>query len=297
MGGGGKGKSVITVATAVFHAIKHATGWFAGSHHSFAAIWESINRIWVKLQVLWIKIKLLLEDKLQPILEKLEKLRNFYEEHIKPYIEKLEKLYSNFLKAYLAWKLLVERKLTTIFEIIENFLVPKVTWLDNALKHLQEIFSAFSKDIADKIGQMRKIIWRNTIEKIYETERKIVKYVHQVFVPLDKFVHSLQVFKRDHIDPLQRGLKGLEKDLQAVITKEKKPHPTFAFQSGNIYGRQMLEAWLGAFREWEIEVGPIEIEEVEIYETLKKQTADDPKKIPQEEKELYEIFEKRALMQ
>jgi len=294
MGGGGKGKNVIKPVTAVFHAVTHALGWETGERHGYLSLWEQIRRIWVKLQVMWLRWKIVYGEKLRPILEKLEKLRKFYEEKIKPWLQKLDKWLSNFIKAYLAWKILIERKINYIFEVIENFLVPKVRWLDNVLRHTQQIVSVVSKKLASQIEKVRNTIYKYTIDKIYETERKIVRYVHQIFVPVDKFVYGLKALKEKHIDPLAQGLKGLSEDISKIIDKQGKPRPTF---SADVVETGLIEFWDEYLRTTptpHVIVGPPLVEIDEIYKELEATTSEDPEKLPDEEKEIYEALEEEV---
>jgi len=294
MGGGGKGKSVIRPITAVFHAVRHALGWEVGERHGYFSLWEQIRRIWVKLQVMWLKWKLYLEDKLRPVIEKLEKLRKWYEKHIKPWLQKLDKALSSFIKVYLAWKILIERKINYIFEVIENFLRPKVVWLDNTLRHLQQIFSVFSKNIANRIEQVRINIWNATLGKLYETEKRIVRYVHKVFVPIDRFVYGLKAFKQKHIDPLAQGLKGLSEDISKIIDKQGKPRPTFSADVVDTGLKEFWDEYLRAHPKPHVYVGPPIIEIDEIYKELEATTSEDPEKLPDEEKEIYEALEEEV---
>ena len=294
MGGGGKGKNVIKPVTAVFHAVRHALGWEVGEKHGYFSLWGHIKKVWTKLQVMWLKWKLYLENKLRPIIDKLEKLRKWYEKHIKPWLQKLDKALSSFIKAYLAWKILIERKITYIFEIIDNFLRPKVVWLDNTLRHLQQIVSVFSKDLANKIEQVRTNIWNATLGKLYELERRVVRYVHQVFVPVDRFIYGLKAFKQKHIDPLAQGLKGLSEDISKIIDKQGKPRPTF---SADVVETGLIEFWDEYLRTTptpHVIVGPPLVEIDEIYKELEATTSEDPEKLPDEEKEIYEALEEEV---
>jgi len=294
MGGGGKGKSTIKVVTAVFHAVRHALGWETGERHSYLSLWEQIKRIWVKLQVMWLRWKLILEEKLKPVLNQLEKLRKWYEKHIKPWLQKLDKWLSNFIKVYLAWKILIERKLNYIFNVIENFLVPKIRWLDNVLRHTQQIVSVVSKKLATQIEKIRETIYKYTIDKIYETERKIVKYVHQFFVPIDKFIYGLNALKQKHIDPLAQGLKGLSEDISKIIDKKSKPRPTFSADVVDTGLKEFWNEYLRAHPTPHVYVGPPTIEIDEIYKELEATTSEDPEKLPEEEKEIYEALEEEV---
>ena len=294
MGGGGKGKNVIKPVTAVFHAVRHALGWEVGEKHGYFSLWGHIKKVWTKLQVMWLKWKLYLEDKLRPIIDKLEKLRKWYEKHIKPWLQKLDKALSNFIKVYLAWKILIERKINYIFEVIENFLVPKVRWLDNVLRHTQQIVSVVSKKLASQIEKVRNTIYKYTIDKIYETERKIVRYVHQIFVPVDKFVYGLKALKEKHIDPLAQGLKGLSEDISKIIDKQGKPRPTFAADTVETGLREFWDEYLRTTPTPHVIVGPPLVEIDEIYKELEATTSDDPEKLPLEEKEIYEALEEEV---
>ena len=294
MGGGGKGKNVIRPVTAVFHAITHALGWETGERHGYLSLWEQIRRIWVKLQVMWLRWKIVYGEKLRPILEKLERLRRWYEKYIKPWLQNLDRWLSNFVKAYLAWKILIERKITYIFEIIDNFLRPKVVWLDNTLRHLQQIVSVFSRDLANRIEQVRTNIWNATLGKLYETEKRIVRYVHQVFVPIDRFVHGLKAFKQQHIDPLAAGLKGLSEDISKIIDKQGKPRPTFSADVVETGLREFWDEYLRTTPTPHIVVGPPLVEIDEIYKELEATTSEDPEKLPDEEKEIYEALEEEV---
>ena len=294
MGGGGKGKSTIKVVTAVFHAVRHALGWEAGEKHGYFSLWEHIKRIWTKLQVMWLRWKLYLEDKLRPIIDKLEKLRKWYEKYIKPWLQKLDKALSSFIKAYLAWKILIERKLNYIFEVIENFLRPKVVWLDNTLRHLQQIVSVFSKDLANKIERVRTNIWNATLGKLYELEKRVVRYVHQVFVPVDRFVYGLKAFKQKHIDPLAAGLKGLEEDIDKIIDKDGAPRPIFSMNTLTTGWKEFWEEYLRFYPTPHVITPPPPVEVDEIYMELEAISPEDPDKLPPEEKEIYEALEEEV---
>ncbi|RKX61441.1 MAG: hypothetical protein DRP29_00285 [Thermodesulfobacteriota bacterium] len=294
MGGGGKGKNVIKPVTAVFHAVRHALGWEVGERHGYFSLWGHIKKVWIKLQVMWLRWKIVYGEKLRPILEKLEKLRKFYEEKIKPWLQKLDKWLSNFIKAYLAWKILIERKINYIFEVIENFLVPKVRWLDNVLRHTQQIVSVVSKKLASQIEKVRNTIYKYTIDKIYETERKIVRYVHQIFVPVDKFVYGLKALKEKHIDPLAQGLKGLEEDIDKIIDKDGAPRPIFSMNVLSTGWKEFWEEYLRFHPTPYVVTPPPPVEVDEIYIELEAISPDDPNKLPPEEKEIYEALEEEV---
>jgi len=294
MGGGGKGKGVVSVTTAVFHAIRHAFGWESGEKYGYFALWEQIRRIWVKLQVMWLRWKIVYGEKLRPILEKLEKLRKWYEKHIKPWLQKLDKALSSVIKVYFAWKILIERRINYIFEVIENFLRPKVVWLDNTLRHVQQIVSVFSKDLANKIEQVRTNIWNATLGKLYETEKRIVRYVHKVFVPIDRFVYGLKAFKQKHIDPLAQGLKGLEEDIDKIIDKDGAPRPIFSMNVLSTGWKEFWEEYLRFYPTPYVITPPPPVEIDKIYMELEAISPEDPDKLPPEEKEIYEALEEEV---
>jgi len=294
---GGKGGKVVTAINAVAHAVTHAAGWLEGITRIVDPITKQVKALADWIDKTYDRITRWVKEEFKPLTDVYNKYYTWYKRELKPALDRLSKSIDKLATAYTTLKLAIEGKINKLFAYIYSKVEPKFREIDRLLRNLQQLVSAFDRKLAQSIANLRAEIYKHTLKVLYDAERRIMQKTHQIFVPFDKFFGTIEAFKRDHIDPLQKGLEGLSEGLKAVLTPEKKPQPSFAFESGNIYGRQMLEAWLGAFREWEIEVGPIEIEEVEIYETLKKQTADDPKKIPQEEKELYEIFEKRALMQ
>ncbi|RKX60799.1 MAG: hypothetical protein DRP29_01995 [Thermodesulfobacteriota bacterium] len=288
---GGFGRVISSVVSVV---VGFVTRKGKSYKNSLAGVWQAIRDIWDKMHELWEKVKKYVEEKLDPIIKFLKKLEKWYKKYLEPWIRRIDKLLNTYIKLYLAWKIVIERKITYLFNVIDQFLRPKVLWLDNFLRHLQQVVSVVSKSLAAKIESVRRTIYKYTLDLIYRTEKKIVRYVHQVFVPIDRFVYGLQALKQKHIDPLAQGLKGLSEDISKIIDKKSKPRPTF---SADVVDTGLKEFWNEYLRTHptpHVYVGPPVIDIEEIYKELEATTSEDPDKLPPEEKEIYEALEEEV---
>jgi len=288
---GGVGRVISSVVSVV---VGFVTSRGKSYKNSLAGVWQAIRDIWDKMRELWEKVKKYVEEKIDPILKYLKKLEEWYKKYLEPWIKRIDKLLNTYIKLYLAWKIVIERKITYLFNVIDQFLRPKVLWLDNFLRHLQQVVSVVSKSLAAKIESVRRTIYKYTLDLIYRTEKKIVRYVHQVFVPIDRFVYGLQALKQKHIDPLAQGLKGLEEDISKIIDKKSKPRPTFSADVVDTGLKEFWNEYLRTHPEPHVYVGPPVIDIEEIYKELESVTAEDPNLLPEEEKEIYEALEEEV---
>jgi len=263
--------------------------------NTLSGVWNAIRDIWKKIDELWDKVKELVKKKLDPIIKWLKKLEDWYKKHLEPWIKRIEKLLNTYIKLYLAWKIIIERKITYLFKVVEDFLRPKVIWLDNFLRHLQQVFSIFSKKIANRIEQVRYNIWKATLGKLYELERRVVRYVHTFFVPIDRFVYGLKAFKEAYFDPLAAGLKGLEKDIDKIIDKDGAPRPIFSMNVLSTGWKEFWEEYLRFHPTPHVITPPPPVEVDEIYIELETISPDAPDKLPPEEKEIYEALEEEVV--
>jgi len=288
---GGVGRVISSVVSVV---VGFVTRKGKSYKNSLAGVWQAIRDIWDKMHELWEKVKKYVEEKLDPIIKFLKKLEKWYKKYLEPWIRRIDKLLNTYIKLYLAWKIVIERKITYLFNVVDQFLRPKVLWLDNLLRHLQQVVSVVSKSLAAKIESVRRTIYKYTLDLINRTEKKIVRYVHQVFVPIDRFVYGLQALKQKHIDPLAQGLKGLSEDISKIIDKKSKPRPTFSADVVDTGLKEFWNEYLRAHPTPHVYVGPPVIDIEEIYKELEATTSEDPDKLPPEEKEIYEALEEEV---
>jgi len=279
MGGGGDQKKVISEATAQFWGKRHAWGTLKGFLRILEGIWALILRVAELIKYIYTKVKKLIREKFDFLFDLIRKLQKLYNDYIKPILDTLTKTINDLYKLYKVFRALVLGKINELFDIVFGPIMDDIKRLDKALSHLQEIFSAFSKKMADAIRNLRKETTQFVIQKVNEMQNNIIRWTLDKFTPLDKFFNTIESFKRDHIDPLQEGMKGLQEDLGLVLDEEKKPKEEFAWESGNLWGTKLFDEIFGRYIEGQKIVEVLPPEEMELYkemqeveEELKKET-------------------------
>ena len=281
---------IISAATAVASAVTHATQVFGGITHVVKGVFSVFKKVAGKIRWAYDSLKEFVKKKFGFVYKPLKKLWDVYDSTIKPVINKLTKAVEDIWKAYKTFKAVVTGNLNELWEIVTGPIKKDIQRLAKALGHLQEVVSAFSKELADKIGKLRKDLLEHTVYLLNEYQNNMMKWTMKYFTPVDKFFRAVDSLKKEHIDPVKAGMEGLRHDLGLVITPEKKPKPEFVYGVGVMWGSALFKALFEGLPE-KYEIKPPEwVEDKETEDILSEIAKDEPEELPEGEKEIYDAL-------
>ena len=291
----GSAKSVIRVATAIFHAGMHAYGAIKGHQGGLGylgGIWSAITTLadWIDRVLDWIDEHIDWFIR-QTVFWLMSKIHEFYTERIKKELEKLLISYEDLERLYGQMR----ARLLFALEWTLSKLLPK-TWKDiQAMFAMLRDLAAFTYAIVPWVGK-EIFKWTQWLEaRLNEINNWIPKKINDAIRPIireiDKIWANFEAFKRKHIDPLKESMDRLGKHLGTILTPEGKVREEFAEESGNIWAR----VWIGRIRasieRIEVPYKPPSVPTGKIAEILEGLCPEEVEKMPAEELEIYKYLE------
>jgi len=237
----GGGKKVVSVATAVFNAAKHAYGALKGFVNTFSGVYDSFKKAYDTAKNVYDNTIGWVKEHLKPLYDAYNKLRELYDKNVKPILDWVEKTTRELRAAFYAFRGKIWKALNELDRRTFGWIKDLYNRVDNVLRNIQDLASAFSQQLASSIQNLRDQLRRETIGRINEIEKMVFDAVYWLDRMVLQRFETILAWADRHVVKTKKSIDQVLDDIDAALGIDRKPKGRFTREGIKRWGWLLAE--------------------------------------------------------
>jgi len=219
----GGGKKVVSVATAVFNAAKHAYGALKGFFNAFKGAFDVFKDVYNKVKKFYDDTIGWVHEKFKPLFEAYNKLRELYDKHVKPVLDWAEKTLKVLDASFKVFRGQVWAALETLDKKTLGWIKDLHERVDKVLRTIGDVADAFDRRLAQNIQKIRDEIRQNVIGRINQFERSIYNALDVLWLKVFGRIQTILSWADRYVIQQKKTIDELLDDVDKLLTVKRKP--------------------------------------------------------------------------